>query len=298
LEDSFRGTLLYDTSLAGFVSFRAGGSAEVIAFPDDMDDLVVLYQFLQKERVPFLVMGEGTNLLVRDGGFRGVIVRLSSGFAAISLSETNGKKAYVKAQAGARLSRLLRFVSEQSLSGLEFASGIPGSVGGAVAMNAGAYGEEIKDSVAAISVLASGGSVHYLEKSQLQFSYRNLRLSADTVIVEALFECTRGDRKEIVARIEENLGKRKRSQPLDLPSAGSVFKNPHGRYAAKMIEDLGLKGYQVGGAAVSERHANFIVNRGAATAAHIEELISVIQEKVWQATDIKLAPEIIIVGER
>jgi len=297
LEGFFRGQLLYDTPLKGFLSFKAGGSAEVIAFPCDIEDLTELYRFLQEERLPFLVMGEGTNLLVRDGGFKGVVIRLSSGFSSIKLCETNGKKSYVNAQAGVRLSRILGFTCEHSLAGLEFASGIPGSVGGAVAMNAGAHGGEIKDSLTSIRVLGPDGAVKYLERAQLQFSYRKLNLSPDSVIIEAMFECVRGDRGEIAARIQKNLEKRKNTQPLDLPSAGSVFKNPHGHYAAKLIEDLGLKGYQIGGAAVSERHANYIVNRGSATAGHIVELIAVIQEKVWQARGIRLEPEIRIVGE-
>jgi len=298
LESFFRGKLLYDTSLKGFVSFKAGGAAAVIAFPDDIDDLAGLYRFLQEESMPFLVMGEGTNLLVRDGGFKGVVIRLCSGFDNISLSETNGKKAYVKAQAGARLSRVLHYTSEQSLAGLEFASGIPGSVGGAVVMNAGAYGGEIKDIVASIGVLAPDGSVQCFERGELQFSYRKLHLSPDSVIVETIFACTRGDKEAIAARIQENLGKRKMSQPLDLPSAGSVFKNPHGHCAGQIIEALGLKGYQIGEAAVSERHANYIVNRGTATAEDIVKLINLIQEKVWQAKSIRLEPEIRIVGDR
>jgi UDP-N-acetylmuramate dehydrogenase len=297
LEGFFRGKLLYDTPLKGFCSFKAGGSTEVIAFPDDIDDLRGLYRFLQEEKMAFLVMGEGTNLLVRDGGFKGVVVKLAPGFTRVSLPETKGKQAYVKAQAGARLSRVLSFACEHGLAGMEFAGGIPGSVGGAVAMNAGAYGGEMKDIVASIRVLAADGSVQYLEREKLQFSYRKLHLAPGGVIVEAMFECARGDKGEIAARIEENLGKRKRSQPLDLPSAGSVFKNPQDHYAAQIIEELGLKGYQIGGAAVSECHANYIVNRGSATAKDIVGLITVIQEKVWQARGIRLEPEIRIVGE-
>lgn len=297
LEGLFRGKLLYDASLKGLVSFKAGGAAEVIASPDDIDDLMGLYRFLQEERIPFLLMGEGTNVLVRDGGFKGVVIRLSSGFNTIGLCEANGKKSYVKAQAGARLLRVLRFACDHGLAGLEFVSGIPGSVGGAVAMNAGAHGGEIKDSIASIRVLGSNGAVKDLERAQLQFSYRKLDLPPDSVIVEARFACTRGDRDEIAARIQENLDRRRNSQPLDFPSAGSVFKNPEGYYAGKLIEDLGFKGYQIGGAAVSERHANYIVNRGSATAADIVTLITIIQEKVWQERGIRLEPEIRIVGD-
>lgn len=297
LKEFFQGNLLYNALLKDFVSFKVGGPADVIAFPQDMDDVVHLLRFIRGEKLPYFILGEGTNLVVRDGGFKGVVIRLSSGFHTVSLEKVEGGKVYVRAQAGERLSRVLGFTLRHSVTGLEFASGIPGSTGGALIMNAGAYGNEMKDVIASISILTANGLVRYLGREVLQFSYRKLHLPADSIIIEALFELRPGNRQEIAARIKENQSKRKKIQPLDLPSAGSVFKNPPSLHAAQLIEELGLKGYQIGGAAVSKRHANFIVNCGSATATNILELMAFIQEKVWQEKGIILEPEILTVGE-
>ena len=269
----------------------------MLAFPCDEEDLLRLWLFLQEEKIPFFVLGEGTNVLVRDGGFKGVMIKLSSGFTGVVWDKEEEGRVLVRAQAGGRLSRVLEFALQNSLTGLEFASGIPGSVGGALVMNAGAYGGEIKDVIYSIRVLSPDGSVNHLSREALQFAYRKLDISPGSVIVEALFEFEQGNKQKIASLIQETLNKRKNSQPLGLPSAGSVFKNPQGSFAAKLIEELGFKDYQVGGAAISERHANFIVNRGSATAKNILELIRTIQEKVWQEKGIQLEPEIRVVGE-
>jgi len=297
LKNFFRGNLLWDAPLRDFVSFRVGGPAEVIAFPEDQEDLARLSLFLREEKISFYVLGEGTNLLVRNGGFKGVVIKLSSGFAKVGLERMEEGKVYVSAQAGERLSRILGFALQNSLTGLEFSSGIPGSVGGALVMNAGAYGGEVKDVIFSVSVLTPDSSLRQLGREDLRFSYRKLNLPPESIIVEAMFEFRPGNKQEITALIQENLNKRKNSQPLDLPSAGSVFRNPPGLYAARLIEELGLKGYQIGGAAVSERHGNFIVNRGAATAGDILELIAFIQKKVGQEKSIMLETEIRILGE-
>ena len=297
LQKKFRGTLLFNTLLKDFVSFRVGGPAEVIAFPQGQDDFIQLMLFLQEEKIPFFVLGEGTNLLVRDKGFKGVVIKLSSGFFDIHVAQQKGEKIYVRAQAGARLSRLIEVSFEHSLTGLEFASGIPGSVGGAVVMNAGAYGGEMKDVVDSLTIFTFGGFVGHVEHEALRFSYRKLELPADAILLESVFALRFGDKQEIATHIYINLDKRKKKQPLGLPSAGSVFKNPPGFYAAQVIEELGLKGYQVGGAMISERHANFIINRGTATAQDILELIAFVQEKAWREKHMRLESEIRVVGE-
>ncbi|MCD6353266.1 MAG: UDP-N-acetylmuramate dehydrogenase, partial [Proteobacteria bacterium] len=262
LESFFRGRLLYDAFLKDFVSFKVGGPADVIAFPENQEDLIMLLHFIREEKTPFFVLGEGTNLVVRDSGFRGVVIKLSSGFETMGLEEEGEGKVYVKAQAGVRLSRILDFALQNSLSGLEFSSGIPGSIGGALVMNAGAYGGEIKDVVFSVGILTPDCSIKDIGRQELQFSYRKLNLPPDSIIMEARFELSPGNQEALGELIKEILNKRKKNQPLDFPSAGSVFKNPPGFYAAQLIDDLGLKGYQIGGAVVSERHANFIVNRG------------------------------------
>jgi UDP-N-acetylmuramate dehydrogenase len=298
LKKLFRGNLLFNAPLRDFISFQVGGPAEVIAFPEDQEDLINILIFICQEKLPSFVLGEGTNLLVRDGGFKGIMIKLSAGFNTIRLKDKNREKVYVSAQAGARLSRLIQFSLRQSLTGLEFAAGIPGSVGGAIAMNAGAYGGETKNAVHSLTLITLEGEPKYCDRSSLNFSYRKLELPSATIITEAVFELYYGNSCKIAYQIKKNLTERKKHQPLNLPSAGSVFKNPPGFYAAQLIEEAGLKGYQIGGAAISEKHANFIVNTGKATAADIENLILLVQEKVEKKKGIRLEPEIQIIGER
>jgi UDP-N-acetylmuramate dehydrogenase len=296
LQKIFRGELLFDTLLKDFISFRVGGPAEVIAFPHDQEDLIRLMLFLKNEKISFFVLGEGTNLVVRDKGVKGVVVKLSPGFLGIEVTE--GKEEwYLSAKAGERLWRLVEVALKNSLTGLEFVSGIPGSVGGAVIMNAGAYGREMKDIVHSLTMLSPDGSVQQVEKKSLQFFYRKLALPPDAIVLSVEVTLRPGDKEIIASGIKENLLKRKKRQPLEFPSAGSVFKNPPGYYAAQLIEESGLKGLQVGGAQISERHANFIVNLCKATANDILELIALAQEKVWREKGIRLEPEIRVVGE-
>jgi UDP-N-acetylmuramate dehydrogenase len=253
--------------------------------------------FLREEKMPFLVLGEGTNLVVRDKGVKGVVIKLSPAFLGIEITKGKEGEFYVSSKAGERLWHLIEITVQHCLTGLEFASGIPGSVGGAVVMNAGAYGREIKDIVHSLTVLAFDGSVRHLKKEALRFSYRSLELPADAIVLTVNVVLRPGNKETIAQDIKATLAKRKKKQPLEFPSAGSVFKNPPGFYAAQLIEESGLKGHQIGGAQISERHANFIVNCGKATAQDILDLIALVQEKVWQDKNIKLEPEIRVVGE-
>lgn len=297
LKDFFRGELRFDAPLKDLVSYKVGGPAEAIAFPRDREDLVALYHFLRSHAIPFFVLGEGTNLLVRDGGVRGVVIRLSAAEKEVRTELGRGGQVQVQVPAGVRLSGLIKFCVERSLSGMEFAAGIPGSVGGAVAMNAGAFGGEIKDVLDAVTVLDAHESARVILREELAFSYRSLTLPQDAVILEAFFGLSVGERKEIAVRIQANLQKRKGTQPLDLPSAGSVFKNPPGGHAGALIEAVGLKGRRVGGAAISTVHANYIVNCGGATARDILSLIELVQETLHREKGITLEPEIRIVGD-
>ena len=298
LRKIFRGKLLFNILLKDFTSFRVGGPAEVIAFPQDQEDLIKLMQFLREKEIPFLLLGEGTNLVVRDNGVKGVVVKLSSGFLGIEISKGKEEKFYVNAGAGERLWHLIEVALQHCLTGLEFASGIPGSVGGAVVMNAGAYGGEMKNIVHSLTILASDNTINRLEKEALRFSYRKLELPAEAIVLTVEVALRSGNKETIARDIKTILAKRKKKQPLEFSSAGSVFKNPPGYYAAQVIEESGLKGYQVGGAQISERHGNFIVNLGTATAHDILELVALVQKKVWREKGIKLEPEIRVVGER
>ncbi len=297
IKELCRGAVLHDVPLKNLVSFRIGGPADIVAFPRNAEELIALVAYVQQERIPLFVLGEGTNLIVRDKGFRGVVLKLSEGFKVITIERETNENVYVTAQAGARLMRVVSFASEHSLTGIEFATGIPGSVGGAIAMNAGAFGREIKDVLHSMRVVTPRRSIDQIERDQIHFTYRSANLPSGTIILESLFELQRGTRKEIAATIQENLSKRKKRQPLDLPSAGSVFRNPPGLFAARLIEEVGLKGYQIGGAAVSHRHANFIVNRGEATAGDVLSLISLIQKRVKAEKGIDLQPEIHVIGQ-
>ncbi|HPD60867.1 MAG TPA: UDP-N-acetylmuramate dehydrogenase [Thermodesulfobacteriota bacterium] len=297
LRKIFRGNVLFNVLLKDFTSFRVGGPAEVIVFPQDQEDLIRLMYFLREEKISFLVLGEGTNLVIRDKGVKGVVVKLSPGLLGIEITKGKEEEFYVRSKAGERLWHLIEVALQHSLTGLEFASGIPGSVGGAVVMNAGAYGGEMKDIVRFLTILTPDGSVSHLEKESLRFSYRRLDLPPDAIVLMVEVALRPGSKEIIAQDIKSTLAKRKKRQPLELPSAGSVFKNPPGLYAAQLIEESGLKGYRIGGAQISERHANFIVNRGEATAHNILELIALVQEKVWQTKGIKLEPEIRVVGE-
>jgi UDP-N-acetylmuramate dehydrogenase len=289
-----RGELRLDEPMARHVSWRAGGRARRFFVPADLSDLS---EFLKRtERTePILFVGLGSNLLVRDGGFRGTVISLH---AAVLRPEM--KKGLVYAQAGVAAPKVARFAALHQLAGAEFLAGIPGTVGGALAMNAGCYGGETWEIVEAVSTIDRSGKVFLREKDEFEIGYRHCRLrtSREEWFVAAHFRLRAGDGEQSRAQIKEFLVKRIATQPLSLPNAGSVFRNLPGDHAARLIESCGLKGLSRGGARVSEKHANFIVNPdGAAAASDIEFLIQEVQRKVLQMKGVKLVPEVRIVGE-
>lgn len=296
---SFRGRLLLDEPMARHVSWRAGGRASRAFVPVDDNDLAVFLQSLPASE-PVCFVGLGSNLLVRDGGFAGTVVFMHSSHAAI---EIDGAR--VDASAGLACPKLARAVAMRGLEGAEFLAGIPGTVGGAIAMNAGCYGAETWDRVRGVRTINRRGEVRLRPPSSFEVSYRHVVLRAgaelgtDEWVVSATFEFTRGDGGRSRARIRELLAKRVASQPLNLPNAGSVFRNPPGDYAARLIESCGLKGRTVGGARISEKHANFIVNPdGRASAADIEALIQLVRETVQSKCGVELIQEVRIIGQR
>ena len=281
--------LRFDEPLAKHTSFRIGGGAEVMAFPKNAEELSRLLKTSALLDCKSVILGAGTNVLAPDDGVRGLVICLKDCLDGMErLAEHR-----IRVMAGVTMSRAAVFAANLGLSGLEFAHGIPGSVGGGVYMNAGAYGGEICQVCESVEVMDREGNVRRLSNGEMQFSYRHSVLEeTGDIVISADFALTQKEPEEIKARMKELIGKRSASQPLDLPSAGSAFKRPVGGYAAALIDQSGLKGYQVGGAAISTKHAGFAVNLGGATAEDVKNLLSQVSEKVFEQTGIRLEPEI------
>lgn len=296
--------------LSSCTSFRTGGPADLAAYPGNSKELGELLRLCRQEGVPCYIFGNGTNVLAPDEGFRGVVI-LTSEMREISIKEetgndeetgikdgttgiNDGKTWIVKAGAGVLLSTLSMECAKRSLTGFEYARGIPGSVGGAVVMNAGAYGGEVKDSLIGVMVMSGeGGEPFKMKAEELELGYRHSIIpERGLVVLEAEFELAKGDHDSIFALMDELSARRKEKQPLEYPSAGSTFKRPEGYFAGKLIEDAGLKGFSVGGAQVSEKHAGFVINKGGATSADIMNLIKEVQRRVCEASGVMLEPEV------
>lgn len=274
-------------------SFRIGGAADCYCEVRDTDALRHVLLLCREYEVPYFILGMGSNLLVSDSGIEGVVIRLGGEFNEITLAD----EGLVRCGAGSTLARLCNFAKNMSLGGLEFAWGIPGSVGGAVYMNAGAYDGEIKDAVVSVDYMDRDGRVHRCRGEELDFSYRHSFFSdKDYVILNASFRLAHKPQQKIVERMEELMERRKTKQPINHPSAGSVFKRPEGYYAAALIEECGLKGYEIGGAQVSPKHAGFIVNDNGASAADVQALIRHIQQVVKEQKGVELTCEVKWVG--
>lgn len=279
--------------LANHTTFKIGGPADYLVLPENVDQIVNIVKLCLKEKLPYFVMGNGSNLLVSDEGFRGVIIKLDKAFAAIRI---DGCK--ITAQSGVLLSKLAAEVAAHSLKGFEFASGIPGTLGGAVTMNAGAYGGEIKQVITDAIVLDTQGELKVLNKEQLKLGYRKSVVQEEHLIVlEATFEFEQGNRDEILAQMNELNARRKDKQPLEYPSAGSTFKRPEGYFAGKLIMDAGLRGYQVGNAQISTKHCGFVINTGGATAVQVKTLIADVVRVVNEKFGVVLEPEVKLLGE-
>jgi UDP-N-acetylmuramate dehydrogenase len=291
IADRIRGDVLENEPLGRHTSLKVGGPADFHIAPVDLDDLQGLVALLAETGTPYLVIGGGYNLLVRDGGFRGVAVSLR-GMA--KLEELAGNR--IVAEAGGTTGALVRFSGERSLAGLEFLSGIPGTVGGALAMNAGAHGEAILERVETLTSLRDG-ELRVRQRSELDCGYRYLALAPGEVIIAATFRLAKGSAADIEGRVEAFLAHRHNAQRVGYPSAGSFFKNPPGHTAWRLIDEAGLRGYRVGGAQVAEAHANFLVNRGGASARDFLELGALVKERVRERSGIVLEEEVRIVGE-
>ena len=276
-------------------SFRIGGPARRMAFPQTGEQVVLLLGFAEECGGCPLVIGNGTNLLVSDKGLDRLVVDTSEGLNRLEA----GKEPHtILAEAGVSLARLADFACKQGLTGLEFAHGIPGTVGGGVCMNAGAYDGEMKQVIQGVSVLFPEEGVKFLTCEEMDFSYRHSLLSEhpEAVVLHAVFRLTPGDPTAIREKMRDLMARRKKSQPLEWPSAGSTFKRPAGYFAGTLIDQCGLKGLTVGGAQVSEKHAGFVINKGGATCADVMELIAQVQERVFAQAGVRLEPEVKMIG--
>nr|WP_083430831.1 UDP-N-acetylmuramate dehydrogenase [Ndongobacter massiliensis] len=293
LESGAYGLTERNALMSAHTSFRVGGPADLFIEPTSEKELVRCVRFLYAEGIPHLLVGNGSNLLVRDGGIRGAVIHLGKYYSDAIIDGTQ-----IRAQAGMGLTAMSKMSFRAGLTGMEPLSGIPGSVGGAVTMNAGAYGQEMQQVVCGVRALNIKGEVVELSGEELEFSYRHSRLQREKLFAsEVLFCLESGDEAEIQARYADYTMRRQSKQPLELPSAGSTFKRPVGNYASALIDQAGLRGFSVGAAQVSEKHCGFIVNRGGASAAEILDLIRKVQARVKEKFGVQLEPEVRIVGE-
>jgi len=287
------GKVWLDEPLANHTTWRIGGPADLLIQPKDKETLILAVQILHRHRIPWSVIGRGSNLLVRDGGIRGAVFKVAEG-----LSHCEFRDDEVRVGAGYSMIRLTVEVGKRGLTGMEFAGGIPGSVGGAVYMNAGAHGSDLSRILKNAEILMENGETVVLTNEQLAFSYRtSLLQSRKGIVLEATFQLRYGDRKTIADALASYKDRRRQTQPLQLPCAGSVFRNPPGDHAGRLIEAAGLKGFTVGGAQISELHANFIVNRGGATATDVLTLMDTVRQTIREKFGVDMHPEVLVVGE-
>jgi UDP-N-acetylmuramate dehydrogenase len=284
----------FDCPMDQFTTFRAGGKAEALYVLSKRSGLCRLLPYLKDEAIPYMVLGKGSNLLVRDQGFKGVMIVLKGEMATLGSDADDPCK--IEVGAGLSIGELLNHCVKEGLGGLEFLAGIPGTVGGALAMNAGAWGMELVPLVQRMQLVTAQGEVMEREGSQLHSSYRALSIPMGSVIAGSRFLCTQKTRAGISEKVAGYLKERKARQPLEYPSGGSVFRNPPESHAGRLIEEAGLKGKKIGGAMISPKHANFIVNTGGATAEDILALMALARKRVHERTGIQLEPEIRIAG--
>ncbi len=283
------GKIAISESLAPVTSFRIGGPADFYLEPSHRDEVIALSKYFHSQNFPFIIIGNGSNILVSDDGFRGAVINLEKGFSHIEIKEDR-----VVAGAGIRMTKFVDNCITHELHGVEMLAGIPGTLGGAIIMNAGAYGSEISDHVTDVTVVR-GDQIITISKANAGFQYRSSLLQND-IVLEATFTLEKGNKEALVKLRRELLEQRNASQPTTLPNAGSIFKNPPGYYAAKLIEEVGLKGYTVGGAKVSETHTNFIVNTGEATANNVISIIRHTRAAVKEKFGIPLKLEVRLIG--
>lgn len=285
--------IMTNEPMRNHTSFKIGGNADIMAIPDNAEQIAAIVRVCRENDIPVFVMGNGTNLVVSDKGIRGVVIKTCGNFQKVTVNND-----IIEAESGVLLSKLADIALQNGLTGLEFASGIPGSLGGAAVMNAGAYNGEMKDVIITTEYLDRNGCIRELEGDEHQFAYRSSFIQKEGgIVLRSRIRLHKGNKADIEALMEDLNSRRKDKQPLEMPSAGSVFKRPEGHYTGKLIEDCGLKGYRIGGAEVSTKHCGFIVNSGDAKAEDVIKLIKHIQDSIEFEYGVVLQTEVRIVGE-
>ena len=285
--------VLENEPMSRHTTFRTGGPASLFIRPDNKEQLVEVMALIKKLGTEFFVLGNGSNLLVSDNGFDGVVISLSK-MNDIHLEGDND----IYAEAGAMNSQIAAFARDNGLKNFEFAAGIPGTIGGAMIMNAGAYGGEMKLVTRSVTVLSPEGEIMVLDNASMEFGYRFSAIKGrGYIVISVLLSLEKGDKETITKNMQELAAKRREKQPLEFPSAGSTFKRPEGYFAGKLIEDVGLRGFSVGDAAVSEKHCGFVINKGNATSAEVYELICEVKKRVYENSGVTLEPEVIMLGK-
>ena len=294
ITETILGQVELNVSLKELTSFKTGGTADLFVCPNNLMELLTVLNILKENSVPYFLLGAGSNLLICDKGIRGAVIKLGDGF-----DYAHAKNDYILAGASVSLAKLSAEAKNAELTGLEFASGIPGSLGGAIYMNAGAYGGEIKDVITEVSYIDNDGTVKTVAGADCGFGYRqSIFTQGDKIIVSAKLTLNKGSKEEIIATMRDLNARRKDKQPLEYPSAGSTFRRPEGHFAGALIEQAGLKGHRIGGAEVSKKHAGFIINVDNATAKDVLDLIDYVQKTVKENSGVDLEPEVKIVGEQ
>ena len=285
--------VLFEEPMSRHTTFKIGGEAECMLLIEQEEELIKLIPYLNQIEQNYFILGNGSNLLVGDKGYRGFIIKLGEGMNRITVEEN-----CIRAQAGALLSQVATKARDAGLSGLEFAAGIPGTVGGGVVMNAGAYDSEMQQITEAVKVMDKEGKILILDNDTMEFGYRtSIIKNRPFIVLEVILRMQPGIKEEIQETMDELMEKRRSKQPLGYPSAGSTFKRPEGYFAGKLIMDAGMRGYRIGGAQVSDKHCGFVVNMGNATAADVKEVIEEVQEKVKERFHVSLEPEVIFLGD-
>ena len=285
----------YNEPMSKHTTLKVGGNADVLVTPESVEDIKSVLNFAKENNIQVFVIGNGSKLLVKDGGIRGIVIKLSSKFSGLVIDDE-----FITVEAGASLPKVAIVAKENSLSGLEFAAGIPGNIGGAVYMNAGAYGSDMSNVIEEVNYLDENLNIKKISGKDAEFGYRTSIFRnklKDAVILSAKLKLVKKDKSEIEEAMKKNNDSRREKQPLEYPNAGSTFKRPEGYFVGKLIDDLGLKGMKIGGAEVSTKHSGFIVNTGNAKAKDVIDLIKYIKEKVLEKNNVKLEEEILIIGE-
>lgn len=286
--------IFLDEPMSRHTTFGVGGNADVLVKPVNASEIQAILQWCGKQGLSYYVIGNGSNLLVGDKGIRGVVIQIGNEFSQLEIRDHNT----IWVQAGCMLSKVANLAMKEGLTGMEFASGIPGTIGGAVMMNAGAYGGEMKDIIDCVTLLTPDGEILVLSQAQMKFGYRSSIVSEkDYIVLEVCLQLQSGNSQTIAEQMRELNEARREKQPLEYPSAGSTFKRPEGYFAGKLIQDAGLAGYRIGDAQVSEKHCGFVINRGQATAKDIEAVIQEVIARVQEQFQVTLEPEVKKIGE-